>query len=176
MFRVQPCASVPGRQPCRTYYQVLGISPDERDPRVIEEAALGCSCHARTYQLRHESECTLRLNEIAQALSTLLDPVRRREYDWGLHSLRRPAAAESWLSPPRTAIWGEGTLVLVAAEGKACDVELVYRECVPRQRGCETVCSEGVLLSSHPSPPATPLSEDRRPHPRHAREDTQGHT
>lgn len=136
MFRVRLCASVPGRRRPRTYYQMLGISPNERDPRVIEEAALGCSCHARAYQLSRESECTLWLNEIAQALSTLLDPGRRREYDWGLRSLRRPAALESRPSPPLSATWREDTLLLIAAEGKACDAELVYRECVPRQGGC----------------------------------------
>src|SRR5580700_6971454 len=80
------CAFAAERQPSRTYYQVLDISPDEQDPQVIEEAALRCSAHVRAYQLTRESECTLRLNEIARAMITLLDPVRRREYDLGLGS------------------------------------------------------------------------------------------
>ena len=67
MSRAQPCALFPGRQRRRTHYQVLGISPDEQDLRVIEEAALCCSCRTRAYQLSRESECSLRLNEIALA-------------------------------------------------------------------------------------------------------------
>ena len=90
----------PDREPSRTYYQVLDISPDEQDPKVIEEAALRCSSHVRAYQLTRESECTLRLNEIARALITLLDPVRRREYDLGLGKPLGPAAVgapATWL-------------------------------------------------------------------------------
>src|SRR5271166_4108070 len=87
---VRPCASTAGRQPSRTYYQVLDVSPDEQDPKVIEEAALRCSGHVRTYQLTRESECTLRLNEIAEAMMTLLDPVHRRAYD---QSLGKPLSA-----------------------------------------------------------------------------------
>ncbi len=71
-------------QPPRTYYQVLNISPDERDPKVIEDAALRCSSDARAYQLTRESECTRRLNEIALAMITLLDPICRRDYDKAL--------------------------------------------------------------------------------------------
>ncbi len=71
----------PGVTELRTYYQLLGISRDERDPGVIEEAALRRSSQVRPYQLTREPECTATLNEIALALSTLLDPVRRRDYD-----------------------------------------------------------------------------------------------
>src|ERR1700685_4678096 len=88
---VPACASSASQQPSRTYYQVLDISPDELDPKVIEEAALRCSNQARTYQLTRESECTLRLNEIAQAMITLLDPVCRQEYD---RSLDRTGGSE----------------------------------------------------------------------------------
>jgi hypothetical protein len=135
LFLVPLCASIPGRQQPRTYYQVLDISPDEHDPRVIEEAALGRSGQVRAYQLTRESECTLRLNEIAQALITLLDPVRRREYDRGLGKLPRPAAPERRPPPRRTATLGEGTLVLRTGDVEACDVKLVYRGCVLRPPG-----------------------------------------
>jgi hypothetical protein len=57
---------------------VPGISPDVQDPRVIEEAALGRSGHVRAFQLTRESDCGRMLNEIAQALITLLDPAQRR--------------------------------------------------------------------------------------------------
>jgi hypothetical protein len=137
---VRPCASTPGRQPSRTYYQVLDISQDEQDPKVIEEAALRCSVHVRAYQLTRESECTLLLNEIAQALITLLDPVRRREYDLGLDKPLSPAPSERRppgrretpvvlrgdSAPPTQ---GEGMLLLVSDDGGACDVKLVYRSC-----------------------------------------------
>jgi hypothetical protein len=81
---VPPCTIFPKAQPSRTPYQVLDISPAERDPKVIEEAALRCSSHVRAYQLTCELECDLRLNEIAQALITLLDPVCRVEHDRSL--------------------------------------------------------------------------------------------
>ena len=115
-----------GQQP-RTHYQVLGISPDEPDPRVIEEAALCCAGRVRCYQLTRELECTLQLNEIAQALSTLLDPVQRREYDRGLGKLPGQTVSERPLPRQRTAAPGEDTLGLVASWGRTCDVKLVYR-------------------------------------------------
>ena len=116
-----------GGQPPRTYYQVLGISPDEPDPRVIEEAALCCAGRVRCYQLTRELECTLRLNEIAQALITLLDPVQRREYDRGLGKLPSQTVSERQPPQQRTASPGEGTRGLLAACGRTCDVKLVYR-------------------------------------------------
>jgi curved DNA-binding protein CbpA len=88
----------PGVAELRTYYQLLGISRDEHDPGVIEEAALRRSSQVRPYQLTREPECTATLNEIALALSTLLDPDRRRDYDR-----------------------------LLAGSSATCDVRLVYR-------------------------------------------------
>lgn len=140
------CAFIPGAQPSRTHYQVLGISPDERDPKMIEEAALRCSSQVRAYQLTCESECALRLNEIAQALITLLDPVCRREYDQGLSKPPSPAQSERWLfarrkapvlprgkeAPPTTE---ECTLVLHLGDEGTCDVKLVYRKCALRGAG-----------------------------------------
>jgi hypothetical protein len=146
MLHVLPCASVPRPQRLRTYYQVLGIAPGEQDPRVIEEAALGCSCHSRAYQLCRESECARRLNEIAQALSTLLDPDRRREYDRGLKkpsgpamSYRRPRRRRDTpvlprgMGAPPTA--GKGPLVLLLGDGGVCDVKLVHRRSALREAG-----------------------------------------
>jgi len=40
---VSPRASLPGGQASRSPYQVLDISPEECDPKAIEEAALRCS-------------------------------------------------------------------------------------------------------------------------------------
>jgi WD40 repeat protein len=73
-----------------TFYQLLGISPDEKDPEVIEEAAIRQTTHVRTYQIGpHAAECTRVLNEIAQARITLLNPAKRASYD---AELRREAA------------------------------------------------------------------------------------
>jgi hypothetical protein len=124
------------RQPSRTYYQVLDISSKEQDPRVIEEAALRNSAFVRAYQLTRESECTLRLNEIARALNTLLDPDRRREYDQGLG----PALSERRPPDERdTPVVRQGksaapapdkdARVLPIGDEGTCDVKLVYRRC-----------------------------------------------
>jgi hypothetical protein len=119
---VPPSVSSPGKQVSGTYYEVLDISPDEQEPKVIEEAALRCSGHVRAYQLTRESECTLRLNEIAQALMTLLDPVRRREYDLSLGMCLSPAVSKC-MRPTRN----ENTRGLPIGDGGPCDVKLVYR-------------------------------------------------
>jgi WD40 repeat protein len=65
-----------------THYQLLGVSPQEQDPEVIQEAALRQTSHVRMYQIgTHAAECTRLLNEIAQARTTLLNPAKRKEYD-----------------------------------------------------------------------------------------------
>jgi hypothetical protein len=71
----------PGPQP-PTHYQLLGISPAEKDAEVIEEAVLQRTAHLRTYQIGPRAkECTRLLNEIAQAKIVLLNPAKRLEYD-----------------------------------------------------------------------------------------------
>jgi hypothetical protein len=135
---VPPVIPHPGGQMSRTHYQVLDISPHERDPKTIEEAALRCSAQARVYQLACELESALRLSEIAQALITLLDPVCRREYDRSLSKpvcladaerrlrARRdvPALPRGKDAPPAL---GKDALVLPFGNGGVCDVKLVYR-------------------------------------------------
>jgi WD40 repeat protein len=65
-----------------THYQLLGISSQEKDAEVIEEAAIRQSSHVRTYQAGvYARPCIRLLNEIAQARATLLHPARRQEYD-----------------------------------------------------------------------------------------------
>jgi hypothetical protein len=71
----------PGPRP-PTYYQLLGVAPDESDPEVIAEAALRQTSHVRTYQAGPHGELAVQLlNEIARARATLLDPSRRHSYD-----------------------------------------------------------------------------------------------
>jgi hypothetical protein len=143
LILVPPCAPIPGGNPSRTYYQVLGISPDEQDPRAIEEAALGCSAHVRAYQLTSESECALRLNEIAQALCTLLDPNRRQKYDQGLDRPDVPVLARGQSAPPTLS---EGALVFRLGEGGTCDIRLVYRSWTLRK----TSRGSGGVGGTHP--------------------------
>jgi hypothetical protein len=127
LLLVQLSASNPERQLSRTLYDMLDVSPEEQDPKVIEEAALRCSSCVRTYQLTCESECTVRLNEIAQALITLLDPVRRREYDLSLGRFPSTAATECQCV---SSTGGDKPRVLLIGDEETCDVKLVYRKCV----------------------------------------------
>lgn len=114
-----------GRFP--THYEFLGISADERDPGVIEEAALRRANQVRAYQLTCEHECTRLLGIIAEALLTLLDPARRHAYDRGLDQAAGPPAPGG---PPGRL---PQSLALAPVPGDrrpspACDVELVLRE------------------------------------------------
>jgi hypothetical protein len=136
--RVSPRAAIPLERLRSNYYQLLGISPDEPDAKVIEEAALSCSAQFRVYQLSHESECTLLLNRLAQALNTLLDPINRRAYDLDLSKGPVPA---SEIAPPSER-WHEtvparqgtptsreqGSSPLVIGPLPSCDVKLVFCE------------------------------------------------
>jgi hypothetical protein len=102
----------PSEPPPPTLYQVLGVSRHERDPRVLEEAALGRTGRIRAYQLTCEEDATRLLNEVALALLTLLDPVRRRHYD---HSLDLPGQV---IQPAQSR---------QAGEARTCDVRVVCR-------------------------------------------------
>src|SRR5262245_5894942 len=82
--------AIPRDQRPPTYYQLLGVAPDEGDAEVIAEAALRQTSHVRTYQAGpHAQRCIELLNEIARAKTTLLDPAKRKEYDATL--TRKPA-------------------------------------------------------------------------------------
>jgi WD40 repeat protein len=70
------------------HYELLGLPVDVLDPTIIEEAAVRQSSRLRVYQLAHAGECTRLLNEIGQALDTLLDPRKRWEYDRKLNGLQ----------------------------------------------------------------------------------------
>src|SRR5262245_2533187 len=132
-FRVPSRAAMPLDRLRSNYYQLLGISPEEPDTRVIEEAALACSAQFRVYQLSHESECTLLLNRLAQALNTLLDPINRRAYDLDLgrnpNSASEIAPAGKRRDEPEPARQGastsreQGSSPLVISPWTACDVK-----------------------------------------------------
>jgi hypothetical protein len=111
---VQLWPDVPAGQNSPTHYLVLDISPDEQDPRVIEEAALDRAASVRAYQLTHGPQCTWLLGQIALALITLLDPAKRREYDRSLGEVAR--SSESSRRTPTPAV------------EPGCDVQLVCRQ------------------------------------------------
>ncbi len=158
-----PCTATAGRPPSRTCYEVLDISPQEQDSKVIEEAALCCSGHVRTYQLTRELESTQRLNEIAHAMSTLLDPVRRREYDLSLATPVRPAVSERGLPTgrePSTVLRArsasptkrEDTLVPLIVAGRTCDVQLSCRRRALRKVRRKSSSPAERKIASIPSP------------------------
>lgn len=133
MLSLVPACASAGPQGPRTHYQLLGVSPDECDPAVLEEAALRRAGEARAHQLTSEVESAQALNEIALAFLTLQDPARRQEYDRSLGLCPGPAPPECDPPQPPTVVpEEEGTLELLPDEGGACDVKLVYRE-APRQ-------------------------------------------
>lgn len=53
-------------------HQLLGVKAEEKDPRVLEEAALARMGQVRRFQLRYPEEATRLLNEIAQSLNHTL--------------------------------------------------------------------------------------------------------
>ena len=65
-----------------THYQLLGVSPAERDLEVIDAAVLRQSAYVRNFQTgKYGADATRILNEIAAAKLCLLDPAKRAAYD-----------------------------------------------------------------------------------------------
>ncbi len=92
---------IPKNQRPPTYYQLLGIAPDETDPEVITEAALRQAAHVRNYQSGpYAQQCTDLLNEIVQAKSILLNAGRRKEYDARLAQGKGPLLSGSRTNVP----------------------------------------------------------------------------
>ncbi len=66
----------------RTYYHLLGLSPFESDPEIIEKAALRRMSKVRQHQIGpHSDESQEVLAELARARLVLIDPDRRADYD-----------------------------------------------------------------------------------------------
>jgi len=90
---------IPKKHRPPTYYQLLGISPEETDSEVIEEATVRQTSHVRAYQIGPQAkECTRILNEIALARTTLLNPAKRKEYDG---QLRQRESSVATTAPSR---------------------------------------------------------------------------
>jgi hypothetical protein len=81
------------QQPC-SLYLLLGVSPIERDEGAIEAAAVSRVSRVRCYQLAYPGESTRLLSEIALALDTLIDPVKRRAYDALLEAVSVACSSE----------------------------------------------------------------------------------
>ena len=87
---------IPKREQPPTHYRLLGVSKDEGNRLVIEEAVIRQTTYLRTYQLGTRAQiCTQLLEEIAQAGRVLLDPVKRKAYDSQLESAV-PKRPKSW--------------------------------------------------------------------------------
>lgn len=91
---------IPEDQRPPNHYQLLGIAPDERDPEVIEAAAVRQSAFVRNFQSgKYGAEATRLLTEIAAARLCLLDPAKRTRYDTELRQQRtaprRPSSGGS---------------------------------------------------------------------------------
>jgi hypothetical protein len=113
---------IPQNQRPPTFYQLLGIAPDETDREVIAEASIRQTSHVRTYQTGPRAQqCIDLLNEIARARSTLLDPIKRKEYD---ASLKRAVVEQ----PPQPAAPTE-----VPIPGAGAPADLVW-ETLPEGR------------------------------------------
>jgi hypothetical protein len=111
---------------------VLGISPDERDAGVIEEAALRQTRLIRRYQLAREAECARGLNAVALALCTLLDDARRKDYDREIHAsaIRARQGRRHGTVPA-----AQSAAALNGLAG-ACDVKLIPRGWYARRASC----------------------------------------
>ncbi len=73
---------IPKDQRPPTYYQLLGIATDEDDVEVIEEASMMRSSHLRNFQTGPHAElCANLLTEVAEAVETLRDVSKRKDYD-----------------------------------------------------------------------------------------------
>jgi hypothetical protein len=73
---------IPKDQRPPTYYQLLGIAPDETDTEVIEAAAIRQVAFVRNFQTGpHAEQCSRLLTELAEARLTLLNPEKRVKYD-----------------------------------------------------------------------------------------------
>ncbi len=113
----------PDRRP-PTYYDLLGLAPDESDPEMIEQAALRRMSKVRQHQLGPHSELSQEvLAELARARLILMDPDRRDDYDAKLKARaethRNPSADSEELlnadSPRRHAGLDEGAPEVLAS-------------------------------------------------------------
>ncbi len=101
----QAWLGIPKEQRPPTYYQLLGISPSERERKVIEESIIRQTARVRVFQSGPQARlCSDVLNQIAEAGTILLDPAKRKCYD---EQLAQPASVGGSGLPANPA--GSGT-------------------------------------------------------------------
>jgi tetratricopeptide (TPR) repeat protein len=104
-----------------THYQLLGISPDEIDPEVIQASAVRQSAYVRHFQTGpHARDCDRVLKDLAVARDTLLDARRRSTYDARVQTSFEAAnspAEEAGLASPRGATLSVSPLVSIVTTG-----------------------------------------------------------
>jgi hypothetical protein len=129
-----------------THYQMLGISPDERDPDVIEAAVVRQSAYVRNFQAGQFGEHAARiLTEIAAARHCLLDPTRRAQYD---------AELQAKLKPQRPVIDDEPRLLDLDAPNSAATKPPPRRPPPPASH------SSGHLSGVMPDDPLSEISDE----------------
>ncbi|HJT32549.1 MAG TPA: WD40 repeat domain-containing protein [Pirellulales bacterium] len=110
--------SIPPESRPPTHYQLLGVSPDEHDPTVINAAVMRQSAYVRNYQVgKYAEQAAQILNEVQAAKACLLDPAKRARYDAGLPAGEAAAARQRYGVPtaafPRSALPAIGLSELV---------------------------------------------------------------
>src|SRR5579872_7186648 len=78
------------------HYTLLGLTPGENDPKLIEERVHQRLDTVRRYQMIHPEPATEAMNRIAQAFVCLSEPASKRVYD---AALLGTAAVEPSASP-----------------------------------------------------------------------------
>jgi hypothetical protein len=109
------------------HYSLLGLTPGENDPKLIEERVYERLDAVRRYQMIHPEQATEAMNRIAQAFVCLSEPASKRVYDVALlgSAAEQPAA----LAQTATAVEDRDPLVLVynpTGEDAAPPVRLQY--------------------------------------------------
>ncbi len=84
----------PGKWP-PDHYALLGLSPGEKDPELIERQVEERLMRVRPYQLLYPEEATQAMNRLALAFSCLTDPEAKKQYDATL--LVTPSSPEEGL-------------------------------------------------------------------------------
>src|SRR5262245_27816867 len=85
------------------HYVLLGLEPNESDPKKISEAAAARLRLVRQYGLRYPKESTELLNEIAAAEVCLLDLDSKAKYDQSLQNQTTPVAVAA--AAPAVVMW-----------------------------------------------------------------------
>jgi formylglycine-generating enzyme required for sulfatase activity len=108
-----------------THYELLGISPNEREAAVINAAVTRQSAYVRNFQIgKYASDAARILNEIAAAKACLLDPTKRAKYDEAIKA-RKPAANYPIQAAPRV------TLAAPAPTLPTFDIDLLAKSAAP---------------------------------------------